>query len=170
MRESLQRLYAILCYALISAIALCMACCARPPVRSQIERVTTDTTVIVETLRDTVIRLEADSSMMRALLACDSLGQVHIRQLLEWRGGDKLKPPEFKIKDNILDIKAIIEAYNKVIQIKEKQITQLKNSSRQEVRYIEVNRLNSWQNFIQILGYTLGGLLVLITIYTSIKR
>lgn len=159
-----------LSYALISLSALCTVCCARPLIQGQINQVITDTTVIVESLRDTVIRLEADSSMLRALLECDSLGQVHIRQLLEWRGGDKLKPPELKIKDNVLDIKAIIEAYNRVIELKEKHITQLKNSSRQEVKYIEVNRLNSWQNFIQILGYTLGGLLVLIIVYKSIKR
>lgn len=170
MREFSQRLCSRLSYALISLSVLCTVCCARPLIQGQTNQVTTDTTLIVETLRDTVIRLEADSSMMRALLECDSLGQVHIKQLLEWRGGDKLKPPEFKIKDNILDIKAITEAYNRVIELKEKHITQLKNSSRQEVKYIEVNRLNSWQNFIQILGYTLGGLLVLIIVYKSIKR
>lgn len=132
--------------------------------------VTSDTTVIVETLRDTVIRVEADSSMVRALLECDSLGQVHIKQLLEWQGGDLLKPPEFMIKDNILDIRAITEAYNKVIQLKDKQITKLKNSSRHEVQYIEVNRLNHWQIFIQTLGYISGALLLLITIYKLIKR
>lgn len=170
MREFSQRLCSRLSYALISLSVLCTVCCARPLIQGQTNQVITDTTVIVETLRDTVIRFEADSSMLRALLECDSLGQVQIKRLLEWRGGDKLKPPEFKIKDNILEIKAANEAYNKVIQLNEKLITQLRSRSRQDVQYIEVNRLNSWQNFIQILGYTLGGLLVLITIYKLIKR
>lgn len=133
-------------------------------------QVITDTTIIVETLRDTVIEIQSDSSMLRALLECDSLGQVQIKQLLEWRGGERLKPPKVQIKDNILNIEAISEAYNKVIQLKEKQITQLKNSSRQQTQYIEVNRLNSWQTFIQTLGYLLGGLLLLIIIYKSIKH
>lgn len=108
--------------------------------------------------------------MVRALLECDSLGQVQIKQLMEWRGGDKLKPPEVAIKDNTLDIRAITNGYNKVIQLKEKQIMQLRNSSRREVQYIEVNRLTKWQIFIQTLGYLLGGLLLLIIIHKSIKH
>ena len=61
--------------------------------RSPFGRVATDTVTVTEQVRDTVVVLERDQSMLRALLECDSVGQVQMRRLMEYQAGNRLKPP-----------------------------------------------------------------------------
>ena len=55
------------------------------------EKQTTDSVVIREILRDTVVTVEADSSLVRALVECDSLGRARLRELRENRP-EKFRP------------------------------------------------------------------------------
>ena len=42
---------------------------------------TVTTTTITETLHDTIITIQPDSSMIQALVECDSTGQAYLRQI-----------------------------------------------------------------------------------------
>lgn len=60
-------------------------------------------TEYVETIRDTTIYLPADSSAIEALLECDSLGRVYIKEILDLKTGKRVKP-DIQIRDNIITL------------------------------------------------------------------
>lgn len=155
--------------AIIGAIAQFLTSCSRLPVMSKATERITDTTIITETLRDTIIKVQQDSSLLRLLMECDSLGQVQIKQLVEWQGGTHLAPPKVTLQGNTLSIKALSEAYELQLQLKDKTITQLRSENRTEIQYIEVNRLNGWQKFIQAIGYILS-IALLISLIFKLKK
>jgi hypothetical protein len=64
---------------------------------------------IREVVRDTTILLPADSSMVRALLECDSLGQVRIKEISELRAGLK-STPKIKIIDNYIELECKVDS------------------------------------------------------------
>ncbi len=86
-----------------------------------------------ETVRYTIISVAPDSSSIKLLLECDSLNNVIIRDLLEYKGGHKLKPPDISISDNILTsvcrTDTIIYTFPiPVIEIREKKIEVVDNT------------------------------------------
>lgn len=122
-----------------------------------------DSVVVTTTVMDTVIRIEPDSSLIRALLECDSLGQVHIRQIYDYQAGTRLKPPQVIVKDNILTASAYSQALEKRIELLSKQVEYYKD--RTTIKMQEVNVLTAWQkirlsiaNIILILLGALVGL------------
>ena len=71
----------------------------------------TTTETVVETLRDTVVEISPDSSLLIALLECDSAGNVLIDRINELQAGKRLLPPQIDIKDNILTATAKVDRY-----------------------------------------------------------
>jgi len=57
--------------------------------------------VYKEVLRDTTIYLPADSAYIEALLECDSLGEVYIKEIVDLRTGNRVTP-KVKIVDNVI--------------------------------------------------------------------
>ncbi|NJN27154.1 MAG: hypothetical protein HC819_14840 [Cyclobacteriaceae bacterium] len=92
------------------------------------DRVETDIT-IVETLRDTTVYL-TDSASIRALVVCDSLGQVQIKEIQSLRSGKHIKPPDIKII-RISPVQSIIESTCKIdsqavyLKIKDREINNM---------------------------------------------
>lgn len=125
---------------------------------------------VVETLRDTVVRLAADSSLLRALVECDSLGQARLRELEEYRAGDRLPPPSVTIRDNILTATARVDSmaiyltlkdrYSEAVQVEREVVTQT----------VEVNRLTGWQRFWMRLGQLLAAAGAGIVAWKLLKR
>ena len=81
--------------------------------------------------------------MLQALLECDSTGNVLIKQLLDYKGGKRLKPPQAEIKDNILTSQAETDtlAIHVLLSSYYERIEKLLND--REV--IQVNVLTKWQ-------------------------
>ena len=116
-----------------------------------------DTIIVTETLRDTVIKVDADSSMIKALIECDSLGRAHLKQLNTYQAGERLMPPVITIKDNIITTTAKIDSLNIYLKLKDRY----KEVRKAEVitKTIEVNKLSRWQQFICTIGCcTLGAI------------
>ena len=57
--------------------------------------------VYKEVLRDTTIYLSADSAYIEALLECDSLGEVYIKEIIDLRTGERVTP-DVRIVDNVI--------------------------------------------------------------------
>ena len=79
-----------------------------------------DSVVVRETLRDTVIELAPDSSLLRALIECDSLGQARLSQLLYYRAGERLSPPAVTISGNVLTAKAEVDSLKIYAKLKDR--------------------------------------------------
>ena len=56
-----------------------------------------------EIIRDTTIYLPSDSAYIEALLECDSLGEVHIKEIFDLRSGKNITP-SIKIVENVIRV------------------------------------------------------------------
>lgn len=105
----------------------------------------TDSIIVTERLRDTVVRIEADSSMIEALIECDSMGRAHLRELLDYRSGERLRPPKISIQDNILTASAEVDSMSIYLSLKDQLKEVYTGRQTDTTEYIEVNRLTWWQ-------------------------
>lgn len=120
-----------------------------------------------------MVIVEADSAMLRALIECDSLGQAHIRQLLEYQAGQRVWPPQIEIRDNVMTATARVDSLAIYLALKDRYTEKVSRTNRTEIRTVEVNRLNGWQKFWCRLGqilFTAGVILGGCKLYKLIKR
>lgn len=119
---------------------------------------TIDTVKVIETLRDTVVRIDADSSMIQALIECDSLGQAYIRELIEVKSGKRMPPPTIKIIKDTLKIQASADSMAIYLTLKDRYVEHKKSETITNI--IEVNRLTLWQKWMYYLGLITLGLTI----------
>jgi hypothetical protein len=125
----------------------------------------------VEIIRDTTVTVRADSATIKALLECDSLGQVHIRALLDWQAGERLKPPDVKVNDNILTVLSTADSLTIYLQLKDRYSESMSESER--TVYVRVPaELSRWQRIQIFFGRVFmlaTGLFIAVLIFIIIK-
>lgn len=97
---------------LIILFALMLVGCATQKHASSTETSHKKDTVTVEKIEyveKEIIKSVPDSASMQALLECDSLGQVYIKQLLDYQSGKYIKP-KIKLVDNIIKVEAKVDS------------------------------------------------------------
>lgn len=117
---------------------------------------------MTETVRDTVVEFSADSATIRALLECDSLGQVRLRELLDYRAGERVQPPQLLLRDNILTAKTQVDSLSIYLTWQERHERVVSREEQSETVVVEVNRLTRWQSFWVQTGKILLALVTLI--------
>lgn len=143
-------------------LILCIVSC-----RTQASYTLTDT-VYVETIhRDTVISFAADSASMKALLQCDSMGNVLLKQIDFLQGNNITLQTRLLHNSPITTLNSPIttltvdckqDSLQKEIELLTTKIKQ----NRTEVRTIEVpKKMNAWQAFIHVSGYLAWSCLIL---------
>ncbi len=115
---------------------------------------------MVEILRDTVVRVERDSSLVRALIECDSLGQARIKELVEIQSGLNVAPPSLELKDNILTSSAQVDSMAIYLTLKDRYTEHKQVEIIERVETIEVNYLTRWQKWMCALGHIALGFIV----------
>lgn len=129
--------------------------------------------VVEREVRDTIVTIAPDSASIRALLECDSAGNVLIKELQEMQGknvsltlalksSQKNKPTATMI---VIDCKQ--DSLEKVIALKDETIKELSNNKQTET--IEVKYIPA---FVKVFAWIGGGaiLLVLIAIVLWVYR
>ena len=109
----------------------------------------------IETIKDTVVVIAADSSMIQMLLECDSLNNVRIKEIASYRAGANTPVPQVTISNNMLTARVDIEQRNMLLHYKQKYYEQLQKTSRDTVKIVEVNKLKWYQKVLQWLGIAL---------------
>ena len=127
-----------------------------------------DSLVIREVVRDTVVSLQPDSSLVRALLECDSLGQVHIKELTAYKSGQRLRPPDLSVKDNVLTATSYLDSLSIFLQLWDRYTEAYHDQ--EKVQVVEVNRLTWWQKMWVGWGKIAAGLGAAGIGYKLIKR
>lgn len=120
----------------------------------------TTTETVVETLRDTIVEISPDSSLLVALLECDSAGNVLINRIKDLQSGKKLLPPQIDIKDNILTATAKVDSLSIYLTLKDRYRESVTS------RTITVNKLTNFQRTC-VWGFWV--LVILIGIYITFK-
>lgn len=141
-------------------ISLTITGCAVKPIIK--ENFKTDSVIIREQVRDTVVHFEADSSLIRALVECDSLGNAHIKELLSYKAGKRISPPKIKIEDNILTSTSEIDSLSIYFKLKDRYEKETTTEVRTEI--VEVNRITMWQKTWIRIGYISAGIMILFAV------
>lgn len=109
-----------------------------------------DSVFTKEIIRDTVISFQSDTSMIRMLLECDSMGIVREKQLLEYKSSNRLSPPKVVIKDNVLTSTANIDSVSIYFSLKDRYTE--RNVGSEKIIIQEVNKLTWWQTLWVWIG------------------
>jgi hypothetical protein len=144
--------------------ALCLAGCKTQAPIARTDTVTK--TVIQELVKDTTIYL-TDSAGFRALLECDSLGQVRVKQIQDYYAGQFIKP-KVVIKDNYVTLDCKIDSAGVYVYWKERH--ESKEQTITTVNVVKENYVTGFQ-WAQIwAGRVFVLLLLLYVAYRVLKR
>lgn len=158
----------------IAMIALFFASCgSKKPMLTQNRQ----EIVTVEVInRDTVIMTERDSAMMRALLECDSAGNVIMRQLEIAQGkinakvdGVRLIPPKHTGGSWTLEAKFIADSLRQEIALRDKIIKSKTHESTTEIIKVE-RELSWWEVTLMWIGAITLILITVASCYTIFRR
>lgn len=108
--------------------------------------------VVHETLRDTTVIIRADSSWLRALLECDSSGQVILKELLDYQVGKYTGIPAIEIEENMLTAKMKIDSFGIFLTLRDRYENVMTNRVVHLTEIREINRLRGWQKSLIGLG------------------
>lgn len=146
--------------------ALLLMSCRTP--LTALQNSSADSVFVVEKVRDTVIVVQADSSLVKALIECDSLGRAHLTEITELRSGQHVRAPTLSMRDNLITSASYMDHIVIPIQLKESII---KSSKAQVItRIVEVNRLTTWQSFWVIFGKCTAGLIAISALLLIAKK
>jgi hypothetical protein len=99
------------------------------------------TKTIIETVHDTVFKIEKDSSSLEALLECQN-GNIVIKEIVQGEPGRTLKSPKVRIADNLLKVDCEVRAQELLAHYKN---THNASTIIKTLPPIEVNKLTDWQ-------------------------
>lgn len=89
---------------IICLLPLLFSCKSKQPI-------ITERTEYIETVRDSTVIIPADSSWLSLLLECDSIGQVRLKELLDYQAGQHVTPPKVSVKNNILRTECRVDSF-----------------------------------------------------------
>ena len=133
-----------------------VSCGSSKPIVLQNETIKTK----IETVHDTVFKIEKDSSSIAALLECQN-GKVVIKNIVQSESGSKLKIPKVRIRDNLLQVDC--EAIAQQLFAQYKNTFESENKTEQ-LPPIEVNKLT----FFQQLQIKCFWIYILITVIVAV--
>lgn len=112
-------------------------------------------TIITQTVHDTVVKIEQDSSSYKALLECQN-GKVIIKQVTQTEPGRILKSPKVRLEGATLIVDCETKAQEAVLHY----INTHQVDTTTHTIPVKVNELTIWQE-IQIWGFRLFSLTLL---------
>lgn len=163
----MKKLFAILLIGLLSILTF-SSCVTRERCNEKypcVQGVDSVKTVFVkETLRDTVIYTQPDVGSISALLQCDSLGQIYIRQIIDLKAICKSPNPTIRIRDNIIRVIVPVDSMAIYLTLKDRlTTTDIKTTIKQAPE--RINYLTGWQWFQIWWGRVLTILVVIALIW-----
>lgn len=120
--------------------------------------------VVTQTIHDTIVKIEKDSSSYKALLDCQN-GKIIIKQVTQAEPGRILKSPRVRLEGSALIVDCEARAQQAVLHY----INTHRVDTAIHTIPIKVNELTSWQKF-QIWGFRIFSLIMLaFSIFIYIK-
>ena len=135
--------------ALAALLAIPQGCCPKlyPHTTENTERIVT----VTETVRDTVIQVRPDSSIVQALIRCDSTGRARLEEIQTLRQSERLRQT-ISLQDNRLTAKATADSMGIYLTYKDRYREDQKVQTIETVIEKEVNVLLWWQKALMWAG------------------
>ena len=124
-------------------------CCPKlyPHTTENTERIVT----VTENVRDTVIQVRPDSSIVQALIRCDSTGRARLEEIQTLKQSERLRQ-SISLQDNRLTAKATVDSMGIYLTYKDRYKEEQKVQTIETVIEKEVNVLHWWQKALMWVG------------------
>ncbi len=133
---------------LLSALAVTSCCPKLYPHKTERAE---HTVTITETTRDTVIQVQPDSSIVQALIKCDSTGQARLEEIRTLKESARVQQ-RLALNDNKLTAKVVVDSMGIYLTYKERHKAEQEIQVVETVIEKEVNVLKWWQKSLMVLG------------------
>lgn len=134
---------------LIVILTIVQGCCPKlyPHKAEKLEH----TVTITETIRDTIIQVQPDSSIVQALIRCDSTGRARLEEIRTLKESSRVKQT-LALEDNKLTAKTVVDSVEIFLTYKERYREEQKIQVVETVTEKEINVLKWWQKALMWVG------------------
>ena len=142
-------------------------CCPKlyPHTTENTERLVT----VTETVRDTVIQVRPDSSIVQALIRCDSTGRARLEEIQTLKQSERLRQT-ISLQDNRLTSKAVVDSMGIYLTYKDRYREEQNVQTIETVLEKEVNILLWWQKALMWAGGIAIVALIVFILLSLVKR
>lgn len=145
-----------------AALTLLSSCCPKLyPYRTEN---TEHAITVTETIRDTVIQVQPDSSIVQALIRCDSTGQARLEEIRTLKESARVRQT-LALKGNKLTAKSVVDSMGIYLTYKERYREEQKAQIVETVIEKEVNVLKWWQKLLMSLGLAFIVFIAILTVF-----
>ena len=157
----------------MAAILSMQSCCHK--LYPHTTEVTEKTESVTETIRDTVIMVQPDSSIMQALIQCDSTGRARLQEIKALKESARMQqtismePEPQPYKPTVITVKATVDSMGIYLTYKERYKETAQIQKIETTIEKEVNVLKWWQKLFIWLGSISTILIILTLVYALVK-
>lgn len=112
---------------------------------------TTSVTTITEVQHDTIVTVQPDTSMLQALIECDSTGQAYLREINQLKSSSYLHQ-SLNLTNNILTATAAVDSMDIYLTYKDRYQTTTNTTTETKTVTVTTNILKPWQQMLMYLG------------------
>ena len=109
------------------------------------------TVITTETVRDTVIQIQPDSSIVQALIKSDSTGRARLEEIRTLKESARVQQT-LALKDNKLTAKSVVDSMGIYLTYKERYLEEQKVQVVETIIEKEGNVLKWWQKALMWIG------------------
>ena len=158
------------CIRLLTTLLVLQGCCPKfyPQTTTTVEHVE----VVKEVVRDTVIQVQPDSSILQALIQCDSTGRARLQEIQTLKESARLQQ-SIKMEANplpyqptVITVKATVDSMGIYLTYKDRFKESVETREIETIIEKEVNILHWWQKLLMWIG----GIVTTITVGWIIGR
>ena len=158
------------CIRLLTTLLVLQGCCPKffPQTTTTVEHVE----VVKEVVRDTVIQVQPDSSILQALIQCDSTGRARLQEIQTLKESArlqqsiKMEADPLPYQPTVITVKATVDSMGIYLTYKDRFKESVETREIETIIEKEVNILHWWQKLLMWVG----GIVLAITVGWIIGR
>lgn len=158
------------CIRLLTTLLVVQGCCPKfyPQTTTTVEHVE----VVKEVVRDTVIQVQPDSSILQALIKCDSTGRARLQEIQTLKESArlqqsiKMEADPLPYQPTVITVKATVDSMGIYLTYKDRFKESVETREIETIIEKEVNILHWWQKLLMWAG----GIVITITVGWIIGR
>ena len=158
------------CIRLLTTLLVLQGCCPKfyPQTTTTVEHVE----VVKEVVRDTVVQVQPDSSILQALIQCDSTGRARLQEIQTLKESArlqqsiKMEAAPLPYQPTVITVKATVDSMGIYLTYKDRFKESVETREIETIIEKEVNILHWWQKLLMWIG----GIVLTITVGWIIGR
>ena len=141
---------------LLTTLLVLQSCCPKfyPQTTTTVEHFE----VVKEVVRDTVIQVQPDSSILQALIQCDSTGRARLQEIQTLKESArlqqsiKMEADPLPYQPTVITVKATVDSMGIYLTYKDRFKEAVETREIETIIEKEVNILNWWQKLLMWIG------------------